>query len=129
MLDRHRAEPRRPDLRLGLDAGGHGLQGPLHGTTDAADCGVISNTAVATSGNDGGGTSTATVTVQCPDVEVTKTPDNGIVNAGDPITWTIKVENLGPGNARGVDPHRHAARAASPGAEVGGGLLDHVRRR
>ena len=74
----------------------------LHGATDAADCGTISNTAVATSGNDGGGTSTATVLVQCPDVKVTKTPDNGIVNAGDPITWTIKVENLGPGIARGV---------------------------
>lgn len=74
----------------------------IHGTTDAGDCGTISNTAVASSGNDGGGTSTATVAVGCPDVKVTKTPDNGIVNAGDPITWTIKVENLGPGVAKGV---------------------------
>ena len=40
--------------------------------------------------------------VQCPDIKVTKTPDGAIVNAGDPITWTIKVENLGPGMAKGV---------------------------
>ena len=40
--------------------------------------------------------------VQCPDIQVTKTPDGGIVNAGDPITWTIKVENIGQGTAKDV---------------------------
>ena len=55
-----------------------------------------------TSGNDGGGTSNASVTVQCPDIKVTKTPDNGVVNVGDPIVWTIKVENIGQGIATGV---------------------------
>ena len=83
-------------------AAGTNFKVHLHGTTDAADCGVISNSATASSGNDGGGTSTATVTVQCPDIKVTKTPDGANVNAGDPVTWTIKVENLGPGKATGV---------------------------
>ena len=83
-------------------AAGTNFKVHLHGPTDAADCGVISNTAVASSGNDGGGSSTATVTVQCPDIQVTKTPDGGSVNAGDPLTWTIKVQNLGPGSATGV---------------------------
>ena len=74
----------------------------IHGTTDAADCGTVSNTATASSGNDGGGSSTASVVVLCPDIKVTKTPDGATVNAGDTITWTIKVENIGQGTAKGV---------------------------
>ncbi len=83
-------------------AAGTNFKVHIHGTTDAADCGTVSNTATATSGNDGGNSSTASVVVQCPDIQVTKTPDGGIVNAGDPITWTIKVENIGQGIAKGV---------------------------
>ena len=84
-------------------ASGSNFKVHIHGTTDAADCGVVSNTATVSSGNDGGGTTpVASVTVECPDVKVTKTPDGGLVNAGDPITWTIKVENIGQGTAKGV---------------------------
>jgi uncharacterized repeat protein (TIGR01451 family) len=44
-----------------------GTIGPIHLTsaTTAADCAVVSNTATVASGNDGGGPSTATVTVNC----------------------------------------------------------------
>jgi uncharacterized repeat protein (TIGR01451 family) len=47
--------------------------GPIHITsaTTADDCGVISNTAVITAG--GSGSSTATVTVQCGALQITKT--------------------------------------------------------
>ena len=83
-------------------AAGANFKVHIHGTTDAADCGTISNTATASSGNDGGGSSTASVVVKCPDIKVTKTPDGAAVNAGDPITWTIKVENIGQGTAKGV---------------------------
>ena len=83
-------------------AAGTNFKVHIHGLTDADDCKTISNSATVSSGNDGGGTSSASVTVQCPDVKVTKTPDNAIVNVGDPIVWTIKVENIGQGSATGV---------------------------
>jgi hypothetical protein len=44
----------------------------IHGTTDPADCGTISNTATVSSGNDGGAPSTASVVVQCPDIQIVK---------------------------------------------------------
>ena len=81
---------------------------PVNGTvtvtsaTTAADCGAIDNTGQITSNNDGTDTDPGKITVLCPDIEVTKTPDGGSVDAGDPITWSIKVENLGPGSASGV---------------------------
>jgi uncharacterized repeat protein (TIGR01451 family) len=50
-----------------------GSVGPIHITsaTTADDCGVISNTAIITAG--GAGSSTATVTVQCGALQITKT--------------------------------------------------------
>ncbi|HEV8546054.1 MAG TPA: hypothetical protein VGQ64_07150 [Candidatus Limnocylindrales bacterium] len=74
----------------------------VSGPTDAADCGTVSNTASVATSNDGTDSDGASVVVNCPDIEVTKTPDGGSVNAGDPITWTIKVENIGAGTATGV---------------------------
>ena len=71
------------------------------GTTPAS-CGVVDNTGRITSANDGTNTNAGQITVQCPDIKVTKTPDGGSANAGDTITWTITVENLGPGTATGV---------------------------
>ncbi|HET7702272.1 MAG TPA: hypothetical protein VFK35_02655, partial [Candidatus Limnocylindrales bacterium] len=70
--------------------------------TDATDCGVINNTANVSTSNDGTDSDPASVTVQCPDIQVTKTPDGATVDAGGTITWSIKVENLGPGAATGV---------------------------
>ena len=84
---------------------------PVNGTvtvvsnTSKASCGVVDNTGKITSDNDGTDTDPGKITVECPDVTVTKTPDGGSVDAGDDITWAIKVENLGPGTATGVTAH------------------------
>jgi uncharacterized repeat protein (TIGR01451 family) len=79
--------------------------GPIHLTsaTTKLDCATVSNTATVASGNDGGGTSTANVTVQCPVIHITKTANPaGPVSAGDPIGFDITVSNSGPGTATGV---------------------------
>jgi uncharacterized repeat protein (TIGR01451 family) len=62
--------------------------GPIHITsaTTQADCAVVSNMATAASGNDGGGSSTATVTVQCGALLIlkqsTKSTNPLVTNAG-----------------------------------------------
>ncbi len=83
--------------------------GPIHITspTTGADCALVENTAMVSTGNDGGGSSTADVTVQCPDVQVVKTPDSeatgaGTVTAGSNAVFTIVTSNLGPGTATAV---------------------------
>ena len=77
------------------------------GTTDAADCGTLENTATVSATNESqdalaNNTSTATITVNCPDVQVTKTADNGTISAGDTAAFTIVVKNNGPGVANDV---------------------------
>jgi len=67
----------------------------IHGTTSAANCGVVNNQAFVTTGNDGGDDDSSSVTVQCPDVSVQKTPDGGTVNAGENAVFTIVVHNSG----------------------------------
>lgn len=79
--------------------------GPIHITsgTSKLDCAVISNTATIAATNADGGTSTATVTVQCPDVSIVKAANPvGPVSAGDPIGFDITVSNAGPGDAANV---------------------------
>src|SRR5207245_216868 len=70
--------------------------------TDKTDCGTISNTASVSTSNDGTDSDGASVVVQCPDIKVTKTPDQGSVDAGRTITWSIKGETIGRGDATGV---------------------------
>jgi uncharacterized repeat protein (TIGR01451 family) len=77
------------------------------GVTDAADCGVLSNTAVVAASNEalvsiGDNLSTAEITVDCPEISITKTPDAGTVNAGEDIGFTIEATNVGDGTAHGV---------------------------
>jgi uncharacterized repeat protein (TIGR01451 family) len=79
----------------------------LSGTTDAADCGQLVNTATVASTNEppsanGNNSSTATITVLCPDVTVLKTADNGTISAGDTAAFTIVVSNTGQGTAKAV---------------------------
>jgi len=74
----------------------------VSGITDAADCGVVENTASFTTTNDGEGTATATLTVQCPNLVIAKTPNNGFISAGDDATFGITVTNNGPGTAYDV---------------------------
>ena len=89
----------------------------VHGTTHAEDCGILHNTATAGAANEGqpvleerltdqtiadDNTSSADITVLCPDVSVLKTPDSATVDAGDPVGFTITVSNAGPGRADDV---------------------------
>jgi uncharacterized repeat protein (TIGR01451 family) len=79
----------------------HGTVTLTSGTTSAS-CGTVNNTGSISSTNDGSGDSSASIVVQCPDVRVTKTPDGDDFNAGDGASFSIKVENLGPGTATNV---------------------------
>jgi uncharacterized repeat protein (TIGR01451 family) len=72
-------------------------------TTDAPDCGTISNTAFLTTTNGGGsGSSTSSVTVNCASLSIIKTPDAATANATDTIGFTVTVSNSGTGDAYGV---------------------------
>ena len=87
-------------------AAGQSFTVHISGPTDAADCGVVSNSAHVATSNDGSDDDSATVTVGCPDIKVTKEPDQGdkgsSINAGDQARFTIKVENIGTGLAKNV---------------------------
>jgi len=78
----------------------------ISGVTDAQDCGTLSNTATVAADNEGSdqtdNSDTATITVKCATIQVTKTPDQGTVSAGDPIGFTITASNSGAGSASGV---------------------------
>jgi uncharacterized repeat protein (TIGR01451 family) len=79
----------------------------LHVTspTTAATCASspLHNTATFTSSNGGGNSSsTVTITVNCPNLSITKTADNASVTAGDQIGFTVTLKNTGPGNAYNV---------------------------
>jgi uncharacterized repeat protein (TIGR01451 family) len=71
--------------------------------TTAATCGNVVNSASAATDNDGQpSTGPVTITVNCPDVQVVKTADNGTISAGDTAAFTIVVTNNGPGVAKNV---------------------------
>jgi uncharacterized repeat protein (TIGR01451 family) len=77
------------------------------GATDGADCGQLDNTASAISTNEpasvlANNTSTASIVVNCPDVEVTKTADDPVITVGDEAGFEIVVTNNGPGTANDV---------------------------
>ena len=69
-------------------------------TTDSADCGTITNGAIATSSNDGQDSSSATVDVKCAVIDVVKTFDAGSVSAGDQVGFTVTVSNQGSGELK-----------------------------
>jgi uncharacterized repeat protein (TIGR01451 family)/LPXTG-motif cell wall-anchored protein len=90
---------------LGTVAGGASV-GPIHvqSATTPIDCGVVSNTAtVGTTNGTGGNSNTASVTVQCPGLNITKTADADSVDAGSPIGFTVTVSNSGEGTATDVN--------------------------
>ncbi len=78
----------------------------VSGLTDAADCGVLRNTATVSASNEGtdtaNNTSSASITVNCPELSVIKTADEGTINAGDTAAFTIHVANNGDGVAYNV---------------------------
>jgi uncharacterized repeat protein (TIGR01451 family) len=75
----------------------------VQSATTAASCGEYPNTATADADNFDPVQASASTTVQCPNLSISKTPDGGTVNAGDPISFTITVSNAGPGAATNVD--------------------------
>ncbi|HEV2474950.1 MAG TPA: hypothetical protein VGX22_00315, partial [Candidatus Dormibacteraeota bacterium] len=60
------------------------------------------NVATASATNDGSVQANATITVDCPNLTITKTADAISVNAGSPIGFTVTLTNAGPGDANGV---------------------------
>jgi len=79
----------------------------ISSATAPADCGVVKNKAtISTTNGSGTDSDVANVTVQCPDLTVTKLTGNGThsqtVDAGDPVEFTILVANAGPGTAKNV---------------------------
>ena len=87
---------------LTLAAGGGALTVHVTSPTTGGSCGVYDNTASFTSTNAGTGSDDASITVNCPDVKVEKTPDGSTINAGQDAVFTIVVTNLGPGPATNV---------------------------
>lgn len=80
----------------------------VHVVTDTdpsgAECvsGTLPNTATADASNHAPITASDTITIQCPDITITKVADDDVVDAGEDIGFTITVSNAGPGTAHGV---------------------------
>jgi uncharacterized repeat protein (TIGR01451 family) len=88
---------------FGEIAGGASKTVHISSPTTPASCGLVSNSVDVTSANDGSPSAgPVTITVDCPDVSVLKTADQGTIDAGDTAAFTIVVENHGDGVARDV---------------------------
>jgi uncharacterized repeat protein (TIGR01451 family) len=87
-------------------APGQTIAAHVSGTVSAADTGTLSNTATVNAGNEAPGEqndhSSASITVNGPDVDVTKTADHTAVNAGQAVGFTVSITNEGTGTATGV---------------------------
>jgi uncharacterized repeat protein (TIGR01451 family) len=73
--------------------------------TSFASCGAYPNTATLSATNAPTLTASASTTVQCPDLSLTKTADAATVAAGSPVGFTVTVANsnaAGTGTASGV---------------------------
>ena len=70
--------------------------------TTSASCLAYPNSASVTAGNTAGDQASATTTVQCPALDLTKTADALTVNAGSPIGFTVTIANTGAGTATGL---------------------------
>ena len=78
-------------------------------TTAGSGCSTTAytNTATGTAGNAASVSASATVTIQCPSLSITKTPDTAAdagynLAPGDSARFTITVSNAGPGSAYSV---------------------------
>ncbi len=72
--------------------------------TTTATCGTVSNTASASTSNDGSPSSSSSVAVACPviDLAVTKVDDPDPITVGNRLTYTMVVTNNGPDTATNV---------------------------
>ena len=92
---------------IGTLANGASVKVHITSTTTGATCGTVNNTGKVTASNEpgdklGDNEASASITVNCPVIEILKTADKGTVNAGDNIGFTITVKNSGTGDAAGV---------------------------
>src|SRR5439155_345969 len=71
-------------------------------TTTSGSCGNYDNTASFTSHNDGSGSASASETLLCAAVNITKTADAPSVSAGSQIGFTVTLSNVGAGTATGL---------------------------
>ena len=71
--------------------------------TTAASCAAYPNTATLTADNNSQVQSSATITVQCPNLALTKAADASTVSAGAQIGYTLTVTNNGSGTATTVN--------------------------
>src|SRR5204863_249718 len=63
----------------------------------------VDNSATVTTSNDGSDhVDHVQITVNCPNLQITKTADAPLVSAGDPIGFTINLQNTGAGTAHNV---------------------------
>lgn len=85
------------DLATGASATVH-----VTSPTTSATSGTFHNIATASSTNHANVSDDATVTVNRPALSIVKTADNGTVNSGSPIGFTVTVANAGPGTATAV---------------------------
>jgi uncharacterized repeat protein (TIGR01451 family) len=85
------------DLASGASASVH-----ITSPTVFSSCSTYPNTASAQATNNPPVQASASTSVQCPGLQITKTADAGTVSAGDPIGFTITVSNTGAGTAAGV---------------------------
>jgi uncharacterized repeat protein (TIGR01451 family) len=92
------------DLQCSFGDLGVGASVTVHVTSTTAfeSCAQYTNVATATATNGGSVTATASTTVQCPALQITKTAEHDTVSAGSPIAFTIVVSNAGPGTATDV---------------------------
>src|SRR5262249_55171841 len=72
-------------------------------TTTFNSCQQYNNTATAAATNESSPVqASASTTVQCPNLSITKVADKSSVSAGQQIGFTITVHNAGPGVAKSV---------------------------
>lgn len=71
-------------------------------TGEVCSAATLPNTATADATNDAPVQASATTSVQCPDLQITKVADDASVSAGEPIGFVITVTNGGPGTAYDV---------------------------
>ena len=71
-------------------------------TTSYAACSTYDNTATASATNAPDASDNASIDCNKPNLVVTKTADNSPISAGDTASFTIVVQNTGPGTAHGV---------------------------
>ena len=75
----------------------------LTSSTNTTDCPGVTNSASATSTNDGNPTAGPTpITINYAVLSLAKTTDTAIVDAGDQIRYRLTLTNPGPGTAHGV---------------------------